>query len=352
MAGPEKPTSPTRDWRARAQPVGAPKTRKHVMRVLLTLGFLGLAAWFVWLLWPKTWPGVQLAVLPVTGYDIAFPPVPFSPADAAEFAAASPEGRAEILGELQDSENLQRLSDRLQRLVKSPKDVLILYINAHGVSEGGRPYVLCSDYFRDAPGSGAELKPTRPGDGSDPAAKGRMPLASVLAQVRECRAGLKLVLLDCNHIPANPRLGMVVNDFPRLLESLVGNVKETNDPSLWVLSCSGPLEVSRVSYAEKRSLFAHFVTQGFRGSADAHGDGAVDLAKFYAFVRDGVAGAIEPERAREQTQRPVLLHGGQGVVIDPPAHFLFRVRRSSDERGRKPRRRPRGTLPRRRSGPS
>ena len=151
-------------------------------------------------------------------------------------------------------------------------------------------------------------------------------MESVLGQVRLCQAGLKLVLLDCSHIAADPPLGMVVNEFPRLLE---GTVKKIDDPSLWVLSCSRPLEVSRVSYAEKRSLFAHFVTQGLRGSADASDEGVVDLAEFYGFVRDGVANAVEQQGGRAETERPMLLHGGEGVVAEPPHHFLFRVRRKT-----------------------
>ena len=317
MAAPRKPSSPTPDWRARARPSDAPRRQKYVLRILLTLAFLGLAAWFVWLLWPKTWPGVQLAVLPVTGYDIAFAPVPYSPADADEFTASSPGQRTEILGELQDSANLQRLYDRLQGLLKSSNEVLILYVSAHGVSDNGQPYLLCSDFFRE----GAKALP---GEASDPAAKGRLPLEGVLGQVSKCRAGLKLVLLDCNHLASDPRLGMAVNEFPRLLEDAV---KKIDDRALWVLSCSRPLEVSRVSYAEKRSLFAHFVTQGFRGLADADGDGSVNLAEFYAFVRDGVANAVEQQGARAETERPVLLHGGKGIVTDLPRDFLFRVPR-------------------------
>jgi len=327
MAAPRKPSSPTPDWRARARPSDAPRRQKHVLRVLLSVAFLGLAAWFVWLLWPKTWPGVQLAVVPVTGYDIAFAPVPFSPADGEEFTASSPGQRTEILGELQDSANLQRLYDRLQGLLKSSNEVLILYVSAHGVSDDGQPYLLCSDFFREG------AKPL-PGEASDLAAKGRLPLESVLGQVSKCRAGLKLVLLDCNHVASDPRLGMAVNEFPRLLEDAV---KKIDDRALWVLSCSRPLEVSRVSYAEKRSLFAHFVTQGFRGSADADGDGSVNLAEFYAYVRDGVANAVQQQAARAETERPVLLHGGKGIITDLPRDFLFRVPRpSADEEAAPP----------------
>jgi len=323
MAGPRKPSSPTPDWRAGARPRDAPRKRKHVLRVLLSAAFLGLAGLFVWLLWPPSWPGVQLAVLAVTGYDIALPPVPFSYADPDEFRASSPDGRTKTL------EELEGLSGGLVPLI-SPKEVLILYVSAHGVSDGGKPYLLCSDYFRPAPGGaaapGTSAKIALSGDQSDLAARGRLPRKSVLDQVSKCQAKLKLVLLDCNHIASDPRLGMVVNEFPRLLEDAV---KQTGDRELWVLSCSGPLEVSRVSYAAKRSLFAHFVTQGLRGSADTSKNGVVDLAEFYAFVRKGVAHAVEQQGARAESERPMLFQGGEGAVTEPPPHFLFRVRPKS-----------------------
>ena len=281
------------------------------MRVVLTVVFLGLAALFTWLLWPAHWPGVRLAVLPVTGYDIAFPPVPFSPADVAEWTGSLPEGHTEILSELQRSATMTGLHDGLQKLLKAPDEVLILYVSAHGVSDAGMPYLLCSDYMREAVGSGATLKVALPGEASGPGEKGRLPLEDVLRQVQQCRSGMKLVLLDCTHIAADPRLGMVVNEFPHLLE---GAVRKTADPHLWVLACCRPLEVSHVSYAEKRSLFSQFVTEGLRGLADTNDDRRVDLAEFHAFVRDGVAGAVAQEAAWALTQRPVLFHGGEGVV--------------------------------------
>lgn len=328
MAAPRKPSSPTPDWRAQARPADAPRRQKHVLRVLLSLAFLGLAACFVWLVWPKTYPGVQLAVLRVTGYRVVLAPVPFSSDDVAEFRASSPGQRTEILDQLQRSETLQGLGGALQGLVKSPRDVLILYVSAHGVSDGGKPYLLCSDYFfGEAPGETRSTPVALAGE-SDPAAHGRLSLETVLGQVGKCRAGLKLVLLDCNHIASDPRLGMAVNEFPRLLE---GAVQQIDDPALWVLSCSRALEVSRVAYGEKRSrsLFSRFVAEGFRGSADTDGDGTVDLAEFYRFVRDGVADAVQQQGARDESQRPVLLRGGQGFAAELPRDFLFRVRRKS-----------------------
>ncbi len=310
MSGPTKPSSPTRDWRAQSRPSGPSRTGRWVKRVFWSVVLLLLVGLFAWLLWRPSPPAVQLAVLPITGYDIPLAPVPFSPADEAEFNRAFPEPKPVILKNLQESDDVKnRLYDELQRLPALSGVNLILYVSAQGVSGStdAKPYVLCNDYFRSQQG---------------PADRGRCELETILRQVQECQAKTKLVLLDCSHIPSDPRLGMVVNDFPRLVE---GAVKKTQDPDLWVLASNGPLEISRISYAKRRSVFAHFVSEGFRGKADRNEDGGVDLAEFYAFIRDRVADHVERQGGGKETQEPLLFHGGQGSVTEPPSRFLFRV---------------------------
>lgn len=275
-----------------------------------------LAGLFAWLIWPRTWPGARLAVLPVIGYDIPIPPVPFSYVDRDAFLHCSAALKPAILQQLQDSENLKRVYERLQGLLQSPDEILIVYLSAHGVSVEGKPYILASDYFR---------QPTQPETaGEDPRAlpRGLCELEGLLRQIADCRARLKLLLLDCNHLLSDPRLGMAVNEFPRLLEQAVTKI---GDPRFWVLASARPLETSRVCYAAKRSVFAHFVTEALRGEADADQDRRVDLAEFYAFVVGGLSDYVQGQGAPGQTQRPMLLCGTRGLVSDPPKEFLFRV---------------------------
>ncbi len=170
----------------------------------------------------------------------------------------------------------------MQGLLTAPDDVLILYVAAQGVSDEGTPYLLCSDYMRES--GGADMKSVPPDAGT----KGRMPLDELLGQVQRCRAGTKLVLLDCTHIDADPRLGMVVDEFPRLV---AGRSRRSPIGRLWVLACCRPLEVSHVSYSEKRSLFAHFVTDGLQRRGRRQQRSPRRPVEFHAFVSSGRGGA-------------------------------------------------------------
>jgi len=78
-------------------------------------------------------------------------------------------------------------------------------------------------------------------------------LASLLAQLRECRAATKLLLLDAGRIEYNPRRGLVENDFPT---RLVEQVEQLGDSRLWVLVSQADGQRSHFSQALKRSVSA------------------------------------------------------------------------------------------------
>ena len=93
--------------------------------------------------------------------------------------------------------------------------VLIVYVDGHGVSDDGVGYLLCRNF-----------DPTNP-------TAGRVPIADLLHHLSEAPVGVKLLVLDAGRIPSDPRLGMLINAFPRILEQ---EVVKTDDRSLWVLS--------------------------------------------------------------------------------------------------------------------
>ena len=122
------------------------------------------------------------------------------------------------------------------------------------------------------------------------------------------------MILDTGELPADPRAGMVVNEFAQLLEA---EVRRVNDPGLWVLMSNGPLEVPHVSRSASRSAFGYFVTEGLAGAADRDGDGVVELHEPVEYVRQGVAGWVDRESSGAETQTPWLLHGGEGSANAP-----------------------------------
>ncbi len=335
MSTPRKPATARPDWRSRVHPSDLPRKGKWPRRVLYTLTSIFLIGFLVYLLLPSRSPPTHLAFLPVSGYDISIPPVPFSEVDAREFSAA-PLTDSRALTSLQDSENLARLADQWPTFSGSGSQRTILYVAAHGVSQNGRALLLCSDFLRA---------------GRTASAPGVCDLRAFLDQVRQCPAQLKLVVLDCSAIDSDARLGMVVNEFPGIAER---EVRATPDPSLWVLLACQPLQVSHLSYADlgeargtpqaaseqsaassrvliARSTLARVLGEALRGAADGARDGQtdseVDLDEFVRFVRDGI-GALSRQEGRLSPQTPVLLHGEVGVS-EPPANLvLYRLPRS------------------------
>jgi hypothetical protein len=283
--------------------------------VIFTAASVGLIGFLVWLvLFHVSVPMARVVFLPIRGYDPIVPAVAFLPAeelDGFDAAPPTPKMTATVLRELVDSEHIGDLGDRLNGIVASPKDRLILFVSAQGVSEKGVPYVLCSNFGR-----------TRTPENT---VQARRELSRLLDDVSRCQAETKLVLLDCSHLSGDPRWGMAVNEFAQRIQETV----KGKDSSVWVLASNRPLELSRVSYATKRTYFAHYAMEALRGQADANGDHFVDLREFYEFVRDGVATAVKNDGERDERQTPVLFHGGEGEVREPPARTLFVVPREN-----------------------
>ncbi len=286
----------TRTWRGRPQEQRLSTTSRWTARVTTTvlgLALMGLLAWVLW--WWMFLPRVHVFGLPVAHYDaLAVPPIPFADDDVARFTAPPPDGpksnSRHVLAGLETSEGMGTLSSTLRGIVTRPRDVVILYLTAHGVSRDGKALLLCSNYS--------------PANDS-----GRIELGEVLRQVSQCRAQVKLVLLDAGWIAGDPRQGMIVNEFPRLLRD---EVQKLQDDSLWLLSAHRPLETSHVSYPDQASVFGHCVTEGLTGSADSDGDHVVELDEFYAYVRTQVASRVHGQTAGSATQFPELLRGSIG----------------------------------------
>jgi len=321
MSGSRKPSSSALDWRGRTHHADSRKKGKWLKRILLTATTLILVGILVVaVLVGVRVPVAQVVFLPVRGYDVLTGPAPFlARADLEKldaFAKASRAPKAIVLDKLQDSLNIAKLGDRLQELVTDRRQRLILFVSAQGVSDGGKPYLLCSNFLHS--------------HSAEDTVKARYELKRVFADARQSQAAIKLVLLDCAHGVSDPRLGMVVNEFGRLLE---GEVRAVEDPDLWVIAASRPLELSRVSYAAKKTYFAHYVAEALQGKADLDRNGFVDLGELFRFVRDGVSAAVAKEGGDDETQTPTLLRGTVGQFVgqfqgDLPSDRLFWVPRS------------------------
>lgn len=305
------------DWRKPATADDSRRAARWMKRVVLSLLLLGLVAWLVWLLIPPRFPAAYLVYVPVLEYDTPIVPAPLCTENIEDLSQLRDDCRIEVslLDNLQTSESIGSLARRLQGLISRPRSVLILYVNAQGVSDAGTPYLLCSDFLRGT-GQSANSASTVPA--------GRYELANLYQQVHQSKAHTKLLVLDVDYLASDSRLGMIVNEFPRLAEA---EVKKIDDPGLWVLLGNRALEQSRAAYKARRSAFGYFFFEALRGDADRQGDndGNVDLAELLSYVRRGVDTWVLQQTGHRLTQTPMLLRGGVGTVLQAPALQLVQL---------------------------
>lgn len=295
----------------RSPPLAAWVRTRRVRRGLFALLFLGLVAAFAWLVFrPLFHPNAQLAFLSGTDYHaLEAPPVPFALEDFE--AMKGRDGVSPFLARqggqlgplawrnLQNPAAMSSLGPTIADAVPDGNGVMMVYIDAHGVSDDGVPYLLCRNF-----------------DPASPAA-GRYPVRDLLAQFSASPASVKLLVLDSGRIACDPRLGMLVNEFPRLLER---EVRRTGDRRLWVLNSNSPFQRSHVSQALERSVFSFFVIRGLRGAADLNDDHSIDLDELFRYVTTNTAAWVREASGGRESQTPVLLWGGGAdwSQVEPP----------------------------------
>ena len=251
---------------------------RTIYRFVTTGLLLGLVALFGWLVFrPLYHPNARAAFMSGADYHVLrAPPATFALEDAdglkplaKVLVSRGSDAPPALLSSLSNPAAMRTLAADLTDLTPQSDGVLIVYVIAHGISDDGTAYLLCRNF-----------------DPANPSA-GRVPLADFLKQVKETPAAVKLILLDAGRIPSDPRLGMLVNEFPRLLKR---EVRKTGDENLWVLKRPMPRFSGRMSPGRlERSVFGFFAARGLQGAADLNGDHVVDLGELYRYVAANTA---------------------------------------------------------------
>ena len=310
MAGGAKASSSSRDWRAQSRPKTESTGVKYVRRIVLTLLLAGLATALAWLLLhgPGGPAGIRIAVVPVSGGSVlTVPAVPFAKEDSEALKELDVRPPVLDLADIQTVRGIDTLAGKLREgLQKS--DTLVVYLAGNCISDTGSDgpaaWLLCSDFTPAKGTNGAESKPA-----------GRYRIRDVLGQIKQCPAKSKLLILDSGYLNYDPRLGLFVNEFPRLLAE---DVRAVNDPDLWVLCSCRPLESSHVCGPQKRSVFNYFVTEAFTGAANRGAAGSIWS------ICLSMCGTAWPDGSDRQsggteTQTPWLLH--RSGAEKPPKDF-------------------------------
>jgi hypothetical protein len=189
-----------------------------------------------------------------------------------------------------------QLADALATL-RTEKRPVVVHLRAHAVARDGQVLLLPGDARL------GELE-----------VKG-IPLENVLQAIRQSPGDDRLLLLDVMRPLAEPSLGILADDTAAQVDALLEReLAKPNAPPLWVLSASGPGQVSLVSEELGLSVFGHYLNEGLHGRADGQNpkqeeDGRVSVQELARFVEKHVSHWARQNRGADQ--RPVLRGGGR-----------------------------------------
>lgn len=233
-----------------------------------------------------------VALTPGNLDDWTVPPMLFVEEDLQPLSQISGLNWHDLRGVL-DSRMLDALPARLQAAIPQNADVLIVYATAQGISREGQACLLCTD--------------VDPSGSNDAAGQRRSvyPVRELLQRLAELDVPLKLLILDFGNLVSDPRMGMVINEFPRLLAQAMA---EQADDRLWVLASHSVGEVAYAPAQQRQSVFGHSVAAGLAGAADADESAARDRFVTLSELYRHVVAACRAATGGRQT--PLLLRGG------------------------------------------
>ncbi len=286
------------------------RTRSKMWRIVIwTVVFLVLvvciAGYFYWRLdYHYTYVGVL-----VTQHDLlAVPHLAYQQNDEKAWRQYIEDRVANDRGyrRLSEATGLEYAADDFANSEAGSRDAEILYVSTHGMAFHGKAYLMKSSFLRASQSAKTELSPN-----SERLADGLYDAGELLQRLSQSRAGLKLLVLDAGRIAYDPRLGILLNDFPSLLAQVVRD--DVADGRLWVLVSHSTGQISGEDSGSGESLFAQSVVEGLRGAADQCGnrDGKVMLDELYQYVWSDVTQWKISDRS---LQTPMLLQGGKGSV--------------------------------------
>jgi hypothetical protein len=254
-----------RDWNA--QPLDQLRTADIWQRFriggLLVL-FLGLTALLVHQLWfrPVQTPMVAMAA---PAYAWPLPPNAWAAEDIDGFAKLDAQESirlTDISPAWQTAESgLASFDRQLHTLAQqgSPSGSVIFYVSMHGIADAaGRPVLL-------PPGASPLRSETW------------LKLSDLLEHIKAQQlpdAWHKLLILDCNRIDVNWRMGVLADGFA---DGLADAVRESGIPNFAILNSASPGERAWASGDLAASVFGHYLRLGLAGAADAKlEDGKLD----------------------------------------------------------------------------
>lgn len=293
---PKETAAETRGWKGgkAPQPLAELKvrTRRRRLRIvallIVVIGLFGL--WTYALLFNAVQtPFVSLVA---TDYEWPLPPNAWAQEDVLNLAAFDRQtlNVAHVPSGWRSAEQgLQEFGRKLRNQCRRRPGLhsVIMYVSLHGVvDDRGEPCLVPP---------GASIR-----DSSN-----WLPLRDLLAVIQSEElpaAWHKVLILDCNRVSTDWRLGVLTNTFA---ERLSGVVKDAAIPNLIVLNSTSPGQTGWSSQELRGSVFGHFLRRALQGDADVDGNQRISVNELADYLRQRVNQWALANRA--DRQEPMLI---------------------------------------------
>jgi len=170
-------------------------------------------------------------------------------------------------------------------------DRVIIYFSGHGLrGPDGKLYLAPLD-----------CDPRHPDETS-------VPVEWLREEIASCKADFKLLLVDACHAGSekgeDDQESVVSKDLGEPFRDLSGVV---------TIASSTADEKSQIWEKKHQSLFTYWLTQAFKGHADANGDSTIDIDELYKYVYARVTHTAKARFPRPQTPVRIVRAGIEGV---------------------------------------
>jgi hypothetical protein len=178
-----------------------------------------------------------------------------------------------------------RISDALAR--RNRASAVLIYLSMHGCVDGeGNPCLV-------------------PPGGSPLDAESWISVGDLLDSIKGLAKNNDrdiILVLDCNRLQTDWRLGLLYNSFADRLPEVV---RQSAVPNLVVLNSAGPGQIGWTSAELRGSIFGHFLGRALAGEADADGDRRVSVGELHKYLGNEVNRWANRNRAA--SQEPMLI---------------------------------------------
>lgn len=323
------PPSPAPRARWRSEPRQATRSRR-VGRLVRGLGLLALAiigaAVVVGILVAPLFRWQTAAVtLLIDQYELGtMEPVPFGSEDRAALSAMLAGRLGTTLGTdvldltgLESAVGLRELLlPRMLRLELRPKDVMIAYVRSQAVVVPPLPGAESGPQPDPIAGRACFLASDLSISGARP--RELVPVRDVVEAIGAAPPYTTLHVLDLGDVAWEPRIGVLANVVPRVLDADFAHPQRDASYHNWVLGSHDLFQQSAVTTAGGRTYFARAVELALAGSADERpwgdGDGVVELHEVVPFVKAWTAEWVRQASGGRSVQTPVLWKLGVGRI--------------------------------------